>query len=74
MSIQPVILPPSWNLMIKPERPYLEAGSTRWSTTTCHCNILTEIVQETKAKAQLISQNYQLLFLSKTNDRYEKYQ
>ena len=65
MSIQPVLSPPGWYLMIRPEWPYPETGLTRWSTTTCHCKILNAIVTETKAKAQLKSQNYQLYFLSK---------
>ena len=40
MFTEPILSPPGWNLILRPERPNLEAGSTRWRATTCHFEIL----------------------------------
>ena len=40
MLTEPVLPPPSWYLILRPERSNLEAGLTWWRTTTCHFEIL----------------------------------
>ena len=40
MLTEPVLPPPSWYLILRPERSNLEARSTWWRNTTCHFGIL----------------------------------
>ena len=55
MFTEPVLPPHGWNLILRLERPDLEAGSTRWRAATCHFDISIEKAQKTKIKAQLTS-------------------
>ena len=40
----------NWNLILRPERPNLEASLTRWRATTCHFDISVEKAQKPRQK------------------------
>ena len=63
MLTQPVLPPPTWYLILRPERSNLEAGSTWGRNTTCHFGkqLILDHKKSTKYRKEQKSKEYSSL-------------